>query len=276
MSETKSGLCCLSAKLKHHYSWTFIMVLVFYGQMGLVPPVHGQESQKPIKKETPIKNTDLSAVGHDLMTGPEHALAISHLFESGLRFLRNDDAESAAANLEEVLRLDPTHIPAMINLARAYIDMGQYPRAGRVIEGAIVLDWINAEAYFVKGRLHHAMGNDAEAIALYQRSIELESLNPFAYNNLALIYIQDGRFDEAVPLLEKAISQNDDVVFIHNNLGIAYEGIENLREAEKALQQALRTDPSYVKARENLERVHRKLTDRSITSGLIEGEIDPI
>lgn len=252
----------------------FLTFAIFGAQAAITPStVFAQETQKPLAKEDTTKTTTpLPTPEKQPVT--EEPTSISQMYTSGVSQLKSGDPGGAVSSLEEVLRRDPTHIPSMINLARAYVDLEQYDQAESTIDKAIASDSANAEAHLVRGRVMQSIGNSEEAISSYRRAIQLDQHNPFAYNNLALIYIQDGTYSEAIPLLEKGIQQKNDVVFFHNNLGIAYEGTGDLFKAEESFQEALNINPGYEKALVNLERVQSKLAQQGTTSGKAGGEDD--
>lgn len=234
-----------------------------------INPVHAalltqevQQSAEPDKADS-IQNSAPEQQVSKKQDNPEPT--VSNLYSLGIDQLRHGDAPGAALSFEEVLKQDRKHVPSMINLTRAYLDLEQYDKASRMIDEAIAIDSANAKAHLVKGRVMQSTQNMEEATTAYLKSIQLDGFNPFAYNNLALIYIQNGTYHEAIPLLEKGIGQKDDVAYFHNNLGIAYEGAGDQVKAEEAFQQALNIDPGYEKAITNLERIQTARGDRSTT-----------
>lgn len=220
-----------------------------------------RDKASPVPKGVTTKSAmDTTSAG---MQGATSTRGTAELYNSGLQHLESGDAQTAAATFSDVLKQEPNHYNAMVNLARADIDLGNYEEAQTMIDQALQANPNDADAHMVRGRLMQSMDNNEEAITSYKKSIELQDENPYAYNNLALIYIQNGQFNEAVPLLEKAVQQKKDIVFFHNNLGIAYEGMQNYGEAQAAYQAALAVDPNYDKAKANLERIEAELASTS-------------
>lgn len=243
-------------------------------EITVMPPMDTTRAMPEDIVKAPVEDTSKSKPVSEEKMAAMDTVDVTSLYISGVDQRRSGDPHAAVATFEEVLQRVPDHVPAMVNLARAYLDLELYEKAEWVLEGAMEADGSNASVYHVRGRLNQSMGYNEEAISSYQRSIELDSFNPYAYNNLALIYIEDSLFHEAVPLLEKAIDQKGDVVFFHNNLGIAYEGIGNLIEAEGAFLQALNNDPGYEKSINNLQRVQDRLAEQRVASSVRQDEPD--
>ena len=173
-----------------------------------------------------------------------------------------EEGFSKNANLESARRDDPNNVKALVDSARAYFGVGRFEKASEAINRALFIDPVNADAYLVRGRIMQLTGNERTAFESYEKYIKLNPDNPYALNTVAFIYIEHGRFEEATPLLKRAIAQKGDVAFFHNNLGIAYEQLGRRQKAVEAFQAALTIDPSYAKARANMERVQKFLSEQ--------------
>jgi Flp pilus assembly protein TadD len=77
------------------------------------------------------------------------------------------------------------------------------------------------------------------------------------HNNLGLLYVSMKKPEQAVDALETAVELFGDEVphYVFNNLGLAYEAAGDLEDARDAFEQALAANPTYSRARVNLERV---------------------
>lgn len=186
---------------------------------------------------------------------PSESPSVSELYDSGLQHLRAGDPTAAVEDFEAILSEKPHHFNALVNLARAEIQLEEYEEALSNVDKAISLDTTDAAAWRVRGRVLQSWGETSDAISAYEKSIQLREDNPYAYNNLGLIYIQQGQFVEALPLLEHAVEQKTDVAFFFNNLGLTYEATGDLTSAEDAFEKALQLDPDYEKASISLVRV---------------------
>lgn len=74
-------------------------------------------------------------------------------------------------------------------------------------------------------------------------------------NNLGLLYLEQQRFDDALPLLSRAVQLDKTVPVFSNNLGMALERTKHFKAAVDAYQGAVDADPTFEKAKRNLERV---------------------
>ena len=169
---------------------------------------------------------------------------------------------SENASFEAARRADPNSVKALVDSARTYVGVERFEKASEAINRALVIAPVNADAYLVRGRIMQLTGDERTAFESYEKSIALNPNNPYALNNVAFIYIQHRRFEEAPPLLERAIAQKSDVAYFQNNLGIVYEQLGQHQKAVEAFQAALTIDPSYAKARTNMERVQKFLSEQ--------------
>jgi Flp pilus assembly protein TadD len=247
-----------------------IVLSAFVAATGITQTQSSAGSEKntaasQAEKNTPSVTQKMKQNESSSQPEDEPAETVSEQYSSAVMQLKDSMTAGAATTLEDILQQDPNHVPAMINLARAYIDLQQYDKAEKVILDAVEMDSSNAAARRVKGRVMQSTGDMERAISSYRESIELESRNPYAYNNLGLIYIRQQRYRDAIPLLEKAVEQKEDITFFHNNLGIAYEGNGDLMQAEQSFRRSLELDPDYTKASGNLARVQDELTDEGFS-----------
>lgn len=173
-----------------------------------------------------------------------------------------EEGFSENANLESARGDDPSYAKALVDSATAYAGVGRFEKASEAINRALVFDPVNADAYLVRGRIMQLTGDERSAFESYEKYIALNPDNPYALNNVAFIYIQHTRFEEAPPLLERAIAQKADVAYFQNNLGIVYQQLGQHQKAVEAFQAALTIDPSYAKARTNMERVQKFLSEQ--------------
>jgi spermidine synthase len=143
--------------------------------------------------------------GESLTVDPGRA---STHYQLGLRYLRNDEAEAAAAALRQAVALQPDHDAAHLFLGLAYTSLGMH----------------------------------AEAEAAYRRAIVLRPTNPQAYNYLGLGYHHQGRYRDALGAYRRAIAQAPQYAVAYVNLGASHEARGEREEALAAYRQALQHD----------------------------------
>ncbi len=103
-------------------------------------------------------------------------------------------------------------------------------------------------AHIAKGFFAFAINDCTEALALND---EFAS----AYNGRCWAQARTNKLGLAVTDCEKAVSLDRDEKSFAHNLGFVYEGLGDTEKAKSAYGQALAIDPTYLDAREGLDRV---------------------
>lgn len=137
--------------------------------------------------------------------------SVAELAEQTARFARHEDdepdldelyqqaceleplsAEEAQRVYERVLRQDPDHVDAHVNLGRLLHEQKAPAAAEAHYRAALAVDPDHETAAFNLGVALEDLGRLREAIAAYQRAIELDPGNADAHYNLAGIYERRG------------------------------------------------------------------------------------
>lgn len=191
----------------------------------------------------------------------DHAPTAEVLVEIGRLARQTDDAALAEQALMDAGALAPTSAEVQLELARVLLDVGRPDEARTHARQALRLDPENGSGWNLAGRIAMAQSAWARAESALRRAVELDPMNPMIHNNLGLLYIYTHKGDDAVDSMETAVELFDDDAphFVLNNLGLAHELAGNLESAEEAFEQALVVNPTYSRARVNLERVARAL-----------------
>jgi tetratricopeptide (TPR) repeat protein len=155
-----------------------------------------------------------------LDVSPDDATGYYHL---GLRYLRNGEAEAAAAALQQAVSLRP--------------------------------DW--ASAYVFLGLAYATLGTPARAEMAYRQAIALDPTDAQAYNALGLVYQHQQRYRKAIAMHQRAIAQAPDDALAYAHLGASYEALGKVQPALTAYQQAWERDASLAFAREKIDALRR-------------------
>jgi len=143
-----------------------------------------------------------------------------------------ENAERIAL-LEQALRLDPTSIIAMTELARWLIyglvnfrlgNQAELDRAARLIADAAAINPNDSGVLDDTAFLLRAQGRFTEAIVAYQRVLDEYPNTPAAYRQIGMLLTYAGRSEEAIPMIEAAIRrepQDPNRRFNYENLGYA-------------------------------------------------------
>jgi len=131
---------------------------------------------------------------------PQAALAARYFVE-GSRLDDGDDhgmAEAAAA-YRKALVIDPSLVPAIVNLANIHYARDELIEAQALYERATGLDPECFEAHFNLGNIHHDLGRYQEALVCYRDAVALNPGYPDAHFYLAVTLEKTGHSPEAKP-----------------------------------------------------------------------------
>ncbi|MEW5982915.1 MAG: tetratricopeptide repeat protein [Acidobacteriota bacterium] len=133
--------------------------------------------------------------------GGEHAALAEQYFILASRL---DDGSAAnqtqaAQNYRRALEIDPSLVPALINLANLHYLWDQLVEALALYDRAISVEPDVFEAHFNLGNIHHDLGRYDEAEACYRRALAINEGYPEAHLYLAVALEKAGRPEVAKP-----------------------------------------------------------------------------
>jgi cytochrome c-type biogenesis protein CcmH/NrfG/thiol-disulfide isomerase/thioredoxin len=97
----------------------------------------------------------------------------------------NGHIDAAIAAFEEVLRLDPGHVPAMVGLSHALLQQNRVDQADKYLVQALKLDAGHAEAMAYLGEARLQQGRTADALQWYRKALRIRPGWIEVANNLA-------------------------------------------------------------------------------------------
>ncbi len=165
-----------------------------------------------------------------------------------------DKLREAATAFKRVLEIEPEYAPAMVELARVYMDPVMVAAQGRagierareMIFAALRLDPELAGAYLELSRIRRAVDWDWKgSAAAAQKALELQAGNADVLSNASTTLFTLGQFDPAVILLKEAIKRDPLVLQNLQRLGLLYEFSGKYEEALLAYQMLLGLNPDY-------------------------------
>ncbi|UCE02877.1 MAG: tetratricopeptide repeat protein [Candidatus Latescibacterota bacterium] len=116
------------------------------------------------------------------------------------------------------------------------------------------------EAYTFWAWSESMRGGYEEAIELCKEAIALDSDFGNPWNDIGAYLLALEHYEEAIPFLEQALRSPRYLTYhyAHYNLGRAYEKLTDLEHARRKYQDALAQEPTYLLAREALERLEQR------------------
>ena len=149
-----------------------------------------QKKPKKIKEETSLTDADYNR---------------NKLFKKGINLMADEKLEDAAQVFEQVLRIDPDNVDALLKLGYARFHLDDYDDALRVYDKILDIDVTNAEAWNLKSLVHYEQKQFAKALDSAEKAIESEPTFGMAWYNKACFLSLLNQVPESLEALKRAI-----------------------------------------------------------------------
>jgi tetratricopeptide (TPR) repeat protein len=163
----------------------------------------------------------------------------------GLLYSKQGDKESALANYQKSLELDPEQTTKIqYALGQLYRDKGQPEAAIALYQTLLDREPDKAQIHRLLAVACEEAGDRERASSLYRRSIELEPDGAvWVYLNLGQILIQQENWDEAIRLYQTAVEVYPNHLEVCRSLAIAQRQQGNTEEAIAGYRLTLELEP---------------------------------
>lgn len=162
----------------------------------------------------------------------------------GLYYLKQGAHASAAQEFQTTLRLDPGNAQALADLARVYIEKGQYMAAEEALLQAVASE--PEDAVFHSALVHlyadHAFQVSPKGLAAAQAAVALTPDDAQVHDMLGWIYFLAGDPQQARVHLESALGLDPELASAHYHLGILRQVVGQEEAARYALLRAIDLD----------------------------------
>ncbi len=172
--------------------------------------------------------------------------------------LKEGDFSRTAAELKDILELDPTIISAYILRGRMNSALGaqatengddeeakaKFENAIADAKKALELQADNAEAHVILGQVYLLQGQKEAALPEFEKALELDPKNVQTYVSLAAVSFQDGNFDKALELYKKAVELDPKNLQALAGLGETYLSKNEYDAAIQAAESMLAAAPN--------------------------------
>jgi lipoprotein NlpI len=153
------------------------------------------------------------------------------------------DSDSALADCNEAIKLDPGLAVARINRGNVYLMKADAGHALDDFNAAVRLDPKSGWAYSARGDLYENQGDFARALADLNESIRLEPEYAMAYFFRSNLYKNQGDTDRALADLNQSIRFDPNFATAHFNRGCLSYLTGNDAAALADFNEAIRLDP---------------------------------
>ncbi len=159
---------------------------------------------------------------------------------------------AAAAELARVAKSSPSFGPALIDLGRARLLLGDAPGSIDAMKRGVHLLPEEPEAHSQLGVAWLATGHADDAVRELSRAMELDPGSPARQGNLGTALMMAGRTKEAIGHYEMRARMDDGDPRAHSDLGTALLGTDELERALSELERAVQLEPNRAPFHSNL------------------------
>lgn len=185
----------------------------------------------------------------------QRASRVAVFMRQGQQSLAVGDPEGAKASYQAVIRQEPTHVEAHLNLGLAYERLGSGKLAEVMFRKATELDPEKAEAHLSLGLKLAERGQFGEALSSVTKALELAPQNAVARRAVAMVLTRLDRPADAVPHFEWLVRGDPESLEARLDLGIALAESGRLDDAHSEFREAVRLAPDSHQAQYHLGRV---------------------
>ncbi len=141
-------------------------------------------------------------------------------FFLGNLLLKTGNKADAQQAFTTVRTLDPSYVPASLELARASLQQANWNDARQKLTEILSTEGDNPLARSWLGMAEESAGNHDAAITAFRKVLEVDPNNPLALNNLAFLLAEyKDQKDEALKYAQKAQEASPDAAYIQDTLG---------------------------------------------------------
>jgi tetratricopeptide (TPR) repeat protein len=182
-------------------------------------------------------------------------------FVLGVLLARQGNEHYAAAVDEflAVLRLDPRHIDARINLSSVLEQEGDFVAAASALKEALSIAGDRADLYVMLGQKQGGAEQYQDSIKSFRKALELDPKIPGAHYGLAMTLRSLGDLAAAQAEFEEALKLNPNDALAHYQLGRFLIQQKQPTEAAHHLEEAVRLDPQLADAYAKLGILYRSV-----------------
>jgi tetratricopeptide (TPR) repeat protein len=155
----------------------------------------------------------------------------------------------AADQYRQVLRKNPTHLPALYRLGVVYAHMKKFPEAVDTWKRYIAATHDSAAGYSNLGFCFELARRPQDAEAAYLKGIRRDPAHVACRVNYGLMLVRTGREAEGRMQLQAVLKPAE----VHYNVGSVYDSLGRAEQAKFEYAQALALDPTLTDAQSRLD-----------------------
>jgi protein O-mannosyl-transferase len=164
---------------------------------------------------------------------------VDRLDNLGVALLRQMRASQAVTNFKRALEINYLYIPSYVNLAAAYMALGDTAEAEASLKKAADIDPQSSDAQFALGEFYVVQERLSAAWVHMRRAADLTPSDPRCLNGLGKVLLRQGNPSEAASYFRNTIAMSPGFHEAHYNLGEAYVSLGMDQEAAGEFRKAL-------------------------------------
>jgi spermidine synthase len=164
--------------------------LLAYGRVLALEPgnARAQNNYEKLALKTALalgQSVQMRLAGNTILeVSPQSAASY---YELGLRYLRNDEPESAIEILRQALQLQTEYAPAYVSLGLAYASLGAHEKATDAYRQAIAHAPHDAMVYAHLAASYEASGDLQQALAVYRQALQRDATLGFVRDKITAL-----------------------------------------------------------------------------------------
>lgn len=174
--------------------------------MKLAPKIDFKYESTYLLGELYLAVNDLAQAAQSFEAALEVRQTDEANFQLGLIFSHIQNYENAEMYFERALRLNPSLVPALINIGAILRNTGKFTESLQRLDQALALDQHDPATWLNKGVTLDSMGNLTDAIASYEKALQLNGRYLEAYSNKGNAELGLGRLEDAHVSFQRALS----------------------------------------------------------------------
>jgi serine/threonine-protein kinase len=210
--------------------------------------LNAPKAQRKPTSKFPFKRAGLIAgslvLGAWLISGVRPQLS----FQSDSSEAQPESFQATIEALQDKTSADPNDIPSLVELARAYREVGKYDEATTQIEAALAKAPDSAEALIEQGHVQFTQGDYAGVVSSLSEAIAQADNSAEAYNLRGDAYYETGDYDKAVDDYRSALRVDPQNARAYINWAAVNLVQGNTQEALKNSDLAVEKDPQMIAA----------------------------
>lgn len=127
------------------------------------------------------------------------------LIKKGIHLMADERLEDAVRVFDQVLRLDPQNVDALLKLGYSKFHLDDYAGALQAYDRVLDIDVANPEAWNLKSLVHYQQKNYAKALDCVEKSIESDPTFGMAWYNKACYLSLLNEVPQALEALKRSI-----------------------------------------------------------------------